>query len=448
MEKKTVIIVGAGLAGSLMAIYLVRRGYQVKVYESRADMRKSTVQAGRSINLALSDRGILALKGVDLDLDILKEAVPMPGRMLHSVEGDLTYAPYGKNEDQYINSISRAGLNMQLMDQAESYDGVELYFNMRCESIDLEKTQANFTDLETGQSIEATASFIIGGDGANSAVRRSMINSIPDFDQQVDWLDHGYKELTIPAGENSAFRIEKNALHIWPRGNYMLIALPNNDGSFTCTLFFPMTGSPSFEELQSDEQIQQFFEEQFGDAVPFLDHLIEEFHRNPVGKLGTLTCSPWIYKDKVALIGDAAHAIVPFYGQGMNASFEDCRILDQCLENTSSIADAFALYYKERKENGDAIGALAIENFYEMRDHVADPVFRRKRTLEFELENTFSDYASKYSLVTFHPEVTYHSARQLGNKQDSFLMEYCREGLPEISADVLKNLHTKLSALK
>ena len=448
MENKTVIIVGAGLAGSLMAIYLVRRGYRVKVYESRPDMRKSTGQAGRSINLALSDRGILALKGVELDLDILKEAVPMPGRMIHSVEGELTYAPYGKNEDQFINSISRAGLNIQLMNQAETYPGVDIYFNMRCDSVDVDQASAEFTNMSTGEKEQVSASFIIGGDGANSVVRRSMIDRVEGFYQQVDWLEHGYKELTIPAGNGQSFRIEKHALHIWPRGNYMLIALPNNDGSFTCTLFFPMTGSPSFEELQNDDLIQQFFDKQFGDAVPYLDNLVHEFKSNPVGKLGTLTCGPWIHKDKVVLIGDAAHAIVPFYGQGMNASFEDCRILDECIGKTSSIAEAFQLYFAERKDNGDAIGALAIENFYEMRDHVADPIFRRKRNLEFELENTFSDYASKYSLVTFHPEVSYKSARELGNKQDAFLMELCREGQVTLSEDALKDVHKKLSSLK
>lgn len=429
MEKAPVIIVGAGLAGSLMAIYLAQKGLAVEIFESRPDMRKTAISAGRSINLALSDRGILPLQEVGVIDKVMAEAVKMPGRMLHSVEGKLQFAPYGKDSSQYINSISRGGLNQLLMTEAESYEGVNIHFNQKCTDINFDSCTVTTEDYITKEKKTFTGCTIIGGDGANSAVRNALEKEIEGYKAKVDWLEHGYKELSIPPMKDADFALEKNALHIWPRGNYMLIALPNADGSFTCTLFFPYHGEISFESLNSPQKVQAFFEEQFGDAVPHLVHLQEEFANNPVGKLGTLKCYPWIHSDKTALIGDAAHAIVPFYGQGMNASFEDCRVLNACIEEhgVGNWAAAYKAYQDLRKVNGDAIGDLAVENFYEMRDHVADPTFRKKRALEHILENTYEDYHSKYSLVTFQPDVSYAVARDLGNQQDALLMDLCKD---------------------
>lgn len=449
MEKAPVIIVGAGLAGSLMAIYLAKKGLSVEIFESRPDMRTTDISAGRSINLALSDRGILALQEVGVADKVMNEAVKMPGRLLHSKEGELKFAPYGKDDSQYINSISRGGLNQLLMTEAESYDNVQIHFNQKCVAVDFDKTSITVEDYQTQQQQTIFGCTIIGGDGANSAVRNAMEEQIEGYQSTVDWLEHGYKELTIPPMKNAQFALEKNALHIWPRGNYMLIALPNADGSFTCTLFFPHQGEISFESLNSPEKIQAFFEEQFGDAVPHLTNLQEEFAHNPVGKLGTLKCYPWIHSDKAALIGDAAHAVVPFYGQGMNASFEDCRILNACIEEhgTDNWAAVYQAYQKLRKANGDAIGDLAVENFYEMRDHVANPIFRKKRNLEHTLENTYEDYHSKYSLVTFQPQIPYTIAKELGNAQDSLLMELCQT-VEDTSTLDLEQVYLQLKNLK
>jgi len=449
MKEAPVIIVGAGLAGSLMAIYLAKKGLEVELFESRPDMRTTTISAGRSINLALSDRGIWPLREIGLDKQILDEAVAMPGRMLHDKAGNLQFAPYGKDTSQYINSIPRGGLNKMLMTAAEKYDNVNIHFNQECLDVDFDTTSVTVQDYNTKEKQTIQGCTIIGGDGANSIVRRSMVDKLDDYSDNVDWLEHGYKELTIPPTADGGFAIEKNALHIWPRGAYMLIALPNADGSFTCTLFFPLEGPKSFASLDTEDKIKSFFEEEFGDAVPLLPHLVDEFTNNPVGKLGTLKCYPWVVENKVALVGDAAHAVVPFYGQGMNASFEDCRVLNECIEKhgVGNWAAAYEEYNSLRKENGDAIGDLAVENFYEMRDHVADPVFRRKRALEHQLENTYEDYHSKYSLVTFHPEVPYKVAQQLGNKQDELLMKLCGETEDVTTLDI-PTVYQQLKALQ
>ncbi len=452
-QDKPVLIVGAGLAGSLMAIYLAKKGLQVAVYESRPDMRTMTMSAGRSINLALSDRGIKSLREVGVLKQVLQEAVPMPGRMLHSKEGVLKFAPYGKDSSQYINSISRGGLNKLLITAAESYENVTFYFNQSCVDVDFESVTITTEHYQTKERVVVAGATIIGGDGANSAVRQAMLNNLEGYSDRVDWLEHGYKELNIPATKDGGFAIEKNALHIWPRGEYMLIALPNADGSFTCTLFFPNQGNISFESLDTPEKIKAFFEEEFADAVPNLPHLLEEFANNPVGKLGTLHCNNWIYEDKAVLIGDAAHAIVPFYGQGMNASFEDCSALSACIDasmeqqGTPDWKSIYAQYFEHRKANGDAIGDLAVENFYEMRDHVANPVFRRKRELEHTLENDYDDYHSKYSLVTFKPDVSYKVASELGNKQDKLLMKLCQD-IDDVKKLDINTVYKQLKALR
>ncbi len=429
MSDLPVIIVGAGLAGSLMAIYLAKKGLKVAVYESRPDMRKTVMSAGRSINLALSDRGILALQEAGIADQVLLKAIPMPGRMIHSQKGDLSFSPYGKDSSQHINSISRGGLNELLMTEAEKYKEVSFYFNQKCIDVDFKQCCITVENPNNQEVKTIKGQTIIGGDGANSAVRTALCEQVEEATATVEWLEHGYKELNIPPIANRGFALEKNALHIWPRGHYMLIALPNPDGSFTCTLFFPHKGKISFEGLNSSEKVQAFFEEQFGDAVPHLKELLHEFENNEVGLLGTLSCTHWVYEDKAVLIGDAAHAVVPFYGQGMNASFEDCRVLSACIDKygLGNWSEIYAAYFDLRKANGDAIGKLAVENFYEMRDHVADPVFQKKRSLEHLLENTFEDYHSKYSLVTFCPQIDYKTAQDWGNKQDAFLMDFCKD---------------------
>jgi kynurenine 3-monooxygenase len=438
MKQPHILIAGAGLAGSLMAIYFAKRGWRVDIFESRSDMRKMQMVAGRSINLALSHRGIMALKEVGVTDEILKEAVKMPGRMLHDKAGNLKFAPYGKDETEYINSISRGELNKMLMTAAERYDDVKIHFNQTVLEVDFEQKMLTLQHTERGAIQTIKGDLIIGADGANSSIRQSMEKKIADYESNVEWLEHGYKELSIPAAEGGGFRIDRDALHIWPRGNYMLIALPNFDGSFTCTLFFPNEGPNSFASIDTVEKVRSFFQQEFADAVPHLTNLEQEFLNNPVGKLGTLKCFPWKVGGSVALIGDAAHAVVPFYGQGMNASFEDCRILNECIDEYGTDWEKVLAEYEDlRKINGDAIGDLAVENFYEMRDHVANPIFRRKRELEYILESKYPNYHSKYSLVTFHPEVPYSVAREKGNRQDDYLMYLCEdiESLEDLDYD-------------
>jgi kynurenine 3-monooxygenase len=442
-----IIIAGAGLAGSLMSIYLAKRGWKVDIFENRSDMRKTTNYAGRSINLALSHRGIQALKELGLEEFILEEAVKMPGRMIHDTLGNQFYAPYGRNENEFINSISRSGLNKILMTAAEQYENVRIFFNHEVQELDFNTKKLTVKDLETGKNKEIFADLIIGADGANSAIRHSMQKNIPNFQSHIEWLEHGYKELSIPANADGSFRLDKNALHIWPRGYYMMIALPNHDGSFTCTLFFPNEGPDSFATINTADKINDFFKREFPDAVPHLIDLEHEFLHNPVGKLGTLKCFPWKAGDAAVLIGDAAHAVVPFYGQGMNASFEDCRVLNDCINKYGTDWKLVLEEYESlRKINGDAIGDLAVENFYEMRDHVANPVFQRKRKLELLIENQFSDYCSKYALVTFRPDLPYSYALSQGNKQDEYLMKLC-ENLESVDGLDYEKIYKELKAL-
>ena len=446
MSNQKVIIIGAGLSGSLLAIYLAKRGIAADVYESRGDMRSSEKSAGRSINLALSNRGIAALKEIGLDEYMLAEAVPMSGRMIHATDGQTKLLPYSGRSGEYINSVSRFGLNIALINEAEKYDGVKFHFNEKCLDFDCKTGAAKF---ESG--VIAKGNTVIATDGAGSVVRDAMLHGgIPRFNFQQSWLEHGYKELHIPpvgtvSGSdllNPSFSnaeaqqvatasrsdMEKNALHIWARGAFMMIALPNFDGSFTCTLFLAHTGENSFEQLTDEKSLLDFFETNFADAIPLMPTLVEDFFTNPTGNLGTIKCFPWNVGGKALLLGDSAHAIVPFYGQGMNASFEDCRILNQLIEqhgtNWETVFDEFT---NARKPNADAIAQMAEENFYEMRDAVADPIFQKKRELETKLEQTFPDYFSKYSMVTFREDLPYTVARDKGNAQDKLLMEICSD---------------------
>lgn len=428
-----VIIIGAGLAGSLLSIYLAKRGIGVTVFEARPDIRREKVAAGRSINLALSDRGIAALREVGMDAFMLSEAVPMHGRMIHSHSGEIKLLPYSGRQGEYINSVSRTGLNIALMNEAEKYAGVQFVFNEQCTEFDPLSGEVSF---ESGRTYRADT--VIATDGAGSAVRDSFAKGLPGFDISQSFLEHGYKELQIPPGSTAdLFRIEKNALHIWPRHQFMMIALPNIDGSFTCTLFLAnrpdedkQTSGPSFYSLTNATSVIEFFEREFPDAVPLMPTLVEDFFANPTGHLGTVRCWPWHMDGKALLLGDAAHAMVPFYGQGMNCAFEDVRVLDSLLSEapTESPIDWQAIFERHcdlRKPDADAIQDLAEENFYEMRDATADPVFQRKRELETKLEQIYPDYFSKYSMVTFREDLPYSVAKEKGNTQDRLLMDVC-----------------------
>jgi kynurenine 3-monooxygenase len=412
-------IIGAGLVGSLLSIYLKKRGYEISVFERRPDMRRKGYEGGRSINLALSNRGIRALHEVGLEDELRKTAIPMHGRMMHNITGDLTYQPYGK-EGQYINSVSRSGLNRVLMTEAERV-GAKLFFEHKVEKVDFEKTTVTFSQ---GSTIKSEGfDCIIGSDGAFSAVRGSM--QLTDrFDFSQDYIDHGYKELTIPAGMSGRFQMEKNALHIWPRESYMLIALPNPDGSFTCTLFFPFQGTPSFESLRTDQQIMEFFESVFPDAAALIPDLLTDYHSNPTSSLVTMKCYPWV-RNQTLLIGDSAHAIVPFYGQGMNAGFEDCRVLNDLLAQLNGdLLNVLPVFQKLRKPDADAIAQLALDNFIEMRDLVGDADFLLRKKIEARLYERYPEkWIPLYSMVTFYDTIRYSEAYQTGQRQKKIMDE-------------------------
>ncbi len=425
MEKIT--LVGGGLSGSLLAVYLAKKGFEVNVFERRPDMRKNRISAGRSINLALSARGIRALQKVGLDGEVLKQAIPMYGRVMHPVQGDLTFQPYGK-EGQAIYSVSRGLLNIRLLELADEYPNIHLHFNHRCVEVDMDQGLTTFVN-EQGQEVQVKGDRIIGTDGAFAATRGRL--QITDrFNYQQSYLDHGYKELLIPPGEGGKFLMQKEALHIWPRGHFMMIALPNPPGDFTCTLFFPFEGEQSFSSLKTEEQVTQFFNQYFPDAVPLMPTLVEDFFNNPVSSLVTVKCYPWVKDDKLALLGDAAHAIVPFFGQGMNCAFEDCVVMDECLDQyPNDWGKAFATYQQRRKPNADAIADLAVQNFIEMRDRVGDPDFLRRKKIEHDLCERYPDrFKSQYEMVTFS-HIPYATALASGKVNDRILDTILMEGI-------------------
>lgn len=421
LSSKHIAISGAGLVGSLLALYLRKRGYQISVYERRGDMRRSDYVGGRSINLALSNRGLRALEEVGLAEELKKIAIPMHGRMMHDVKGNLSYQAYGK-EGQYINSISRSALNIALMNEAEKA-GVTFLFNHAIEKVDLVKTTLTTTNGQGLTDKELHFDLIIGADGAFSAVRDAFRTS-DRFDYQQFYIDHGYKELCIPAGESNSFQLEKNALHIWPRESFMLIALPNPDGTFTLTLFFPFEGTVSFDKIKTEKEILSFFETTFPDAKALMPSLLEDFQTNPTSSLVTVKCFPWV-KNKTVLIGDAAHAIVPFFGQGMNAGFEDCRILNQLLDQHKDNWDTvLPVFQQQRKPDGDAIAQLALNNFIEMRDLVADKEFLLRKKIEAKLHELYpTKWIPLYSMVTFYENIRYSDAYATGLKQKQIMDE-------------------------
>ncbi|MFM7194003.1 MAG: FAD-dependent oxidoreductase [Bacteroidota bacterium] len=417
---KKIAIAGAGLVGSLMSLYLVRRGYAVTLYERRPDFRKAGAYGGRSINLALSNRGLRALAEVGLADAMRTHALPMHGRMVHLLDGAGSFQAYGK-EGQYINSISRSELNRVVLDAAEA-SGVKTRFSCKITSVDFSAPSFSLM-TEVGAREDVYADLIIGADGAFSAVRGAM-QTTDRFDYAQSYIEHGYKELTIPAGANGDFQLDPGALHIWPRERYMLIALPNPDKTFTCTLFFPFEGSPSFFELSDDGKISEFFRTVFPDAAALMPGLLEDYRSNPASSLVTVRCYPWV-KDKTLLIGDAAHAIVPFYGQGMNAGFEDCRVLNGLLDQFADDWDqVLPAFQRMRKPDADAVSRLALDNFIEMRDLVADPAFILRKKIEGRLHAKFpGEWIPLYSMVTFHEEINYADAYNTGQRQKSVMDE-------------------------
>jgi kynurenine 3-monooxygenase len=413
------VLIGSGLAGGLLAAYLGRRGYEVDLYESRADPREGNIVGGRSINLALSTRGIYALEQIGIADEVLQHAIPMRGRMIHEKSGELHFVPYDVDPKKHINSIGRAALNTTVIEAGLRYSNVRVHFNYKCTDVDLDSTTAQLLNTSTSEPIKASGDAVIGVDGAFSAVRAAMHRKIDNFQYEESYLAHGYKELTIPPAADGSWRMEKNALHIWPRKSFMMIALPNPDNSFTCTLFWEFEGPRSFATTKTDEDVRRFFDDEFPDAVPLMPALLEDFRQNPTGSLVTIRCAPWFYRDRVCLVGDAAHAVVPFYGQGMNAAFEDCVVLDECLERYPQDRQrTFAEYFGRRKQNADALADLAIENFIEMRDKTASRVFRAKKKLDHFLEAALPGiYLPLYTMVTF-TRMPYAEAAQRARRQD------------------------------
>ena len=425
---KNITIIGAGLVGTLLGIYLSKRGNKVSIYERRPDMRKATISAGRSINLALSDRGIKALEEVGIMEEIRKIAIPMDGRQMHIADGSTPYQPYGK-DGQFINSVSRGELNCKLMDLAEQH-GVQIFFDEKCEHIDWAENEVHFVNDESTSTIKSD--LIFGSDGAYSAARLAHQLQHDRFQYEQYYIDFGYKELNIPAGKDGSFLLEKNALHIWPRGNYMMIALPNIDGSFTCTLFFPFEGEASFKTIDTKQKVQAFFDKTFGDVSGLMPTLQQDFFNNPTSSLITVKCFPWIREDKFALIGDAAHAIVPFFGQGMNCGFEDCSVLNSLIDKHHEDWEKILNEFQQlRKPDADAIADLAINNFVEMRDKVGDPKFLLQKKIEANVSKKYpGKWIPAYAQVTFSPHIRYSEALKNGINQEKIMKDIM--SLPDI----------------
>lgn len=439
----TIQILGAGPVGCLAATLLSQRGFQTRIYERRSDSRKQGAYGGRSINLALSDRGFMSLAKAGLDGEIKSVGLPMSGRMVHHKGGQVGYQPYGQ-EGQAIYSVSRSGLNFKLMDLAEAH-GIPIHFEARCLEVDLVQKSLQMESPQ-GQHRE-TYSVLLGTDGAYSALRGSL-QKTDRFDYSQTYLPHGYKELHIPPTASGDFAMDPGGLHIWPRGQYMMIALPNPDRSFTCTLFMPYEADPGrgvrvgLNDLHTDEAVQAFFEEDFADTLPLMPDLLRDFHHNPTSSLMTVRCAPWNY-DAALILGDAAHAIVPFYGQGLNAGFEDVRVLTDFLDQaelqpdseTGLWAEVFAAFAQARKADADAIAQLALDNFVEMRDKVADPRFVYQKRLEARMQERHPQrWIPLYSQVTFQPEIPYHQAYRHGQDQQHF-MDRILDQIPEESRE-------------
>ncbi len=437
LSQKTITIIGAGLVGSLLAIYCARRGMKVQLFERRTDprikLKLGTVGEGRSINLAISKRGIDALTRLGIEKEVLEEAIPMPGRMMHSPNGELTYQAYGQTDADCINSISRGWLNCFLLDKAAVMPGVEIHFEQKIQAVDLD--QKSFTLVESAAHKERKIFYerLIGTDGSASAVRKSL-HKKTNFQMTEDELSHGYKEFVMPAKAPGQHKIEKNALHIWPRGSHMMIALPNKDGSYTCTLFLAnseKTAADHFDKLKTPDDVKEFFTKNYADFCDLVPDYVEQYFEHPQAKMATLKCDQWFYKDSVLLMGDASHAIVPFFGQGMNCGFEDVVAFDRLLGTSSSWSELFQDFFAKRKTNADAIADMAVENFTEMSSKTADPKFLYQKKVEKRLQDTFpEDYQSRYTMVSFSL-TPYRMAYQAGLAQAEILNSITEKYYPQ-----------------
>lgn len=449
---KNILVIGAGLCGSLLTLRLAQRGFNVTLIEKRPDLRKVTLDAGRSINLALSNRGLRSLRLAGVENAVQELLIPMTGRMIHEKSSGKTFlSPYSGRKDEYINSVSRPGLNKLLLNEIDKMPNVKTVFNLECLEVDFDTPSATFREFGTNKEYSYTADVIFGTDGSGSAVRASMIHD-PSFLFSISqqWLSHGYKELEILPSENNDYKIYKNALHIWPRGEYMLIALPNLDGSFTVTLFLPHKNSEhSFETLNSPEKVEEFFQKEFPDVLQLIPNLTEQFFHNPIGILGTIKCSPWHRSGKVLIMGDAAHAMVPFYAQGMNSSFEDVAVFDEILSKYESDLDkgyetwnkVFEEFQTARIPNAASICDLSLDNFEEMKAHTGLEIFQEKRKLEIAFESELpEEYNSKYSLVTFRDEIPYADALARGRAQDTAILSLLHNNELEDSLSLKEKL--------
>jgi kynurenine 3-monooxygenase len=424
-RRDPITIVGAGLAGTLLATLLARRGHAVRVFERLPDMRSSTLPAGRSINLALAARGIRALELAGVMDRVRPLLIPMPGRMLHAFDGALTFAPYGQGAHEVIYSVSRPELNRILIDAAERA-GVQIRFRTAAVGAEIRHRTLVLRDEVSGRLEEVPLHRVIAADGAGSVVRRALVSEL-EVPSSEELLRHGYKELRLPPGAGATHQIEKHALHVWPRGGFMLIALPNRDGSFTVTLFLPHHGEESFASLTEPARVAQFFRRHFPDVCGLLPALTEEFLQHPTGIMGTVRCERWSIEDQLLLIGDAAHAITPFHGQGMNCAFEDCRELVALLGTATHWSTAFRSFEQDRRPHTNAIADMAIENYLEMRDTVRDPQFHLQRALSLELERRFPKrFVPRYSMVMFHDEIPYAVAMERGRIQNKILAQLTR----------------------
>ena len=421
MEKK-IIIVGAGLVGSLWAVYMRKAGYKVVIYERRSDIRKAEISAGKSINLALSARGWNSLNAAGIKADIEKIAIPMSGRIMHSEEGELTYQPYGKKEEA-MYSVSRGHLNAIMMDLAEEKGNSTIHYNHQCLNADLKNGKITLKNLLTDEIFEDQADVVFAADGAYSAIRYNSMQKVDRFNFSQFYVEDGYKELLLPAGKDGSYQIEKNALHIWPRGRFMLIALPNEDGSFTCTLFMPYENHEhAFNDLDTDEKVDDFFKKVFPDFYDMMPNLVENWHQNPLSSMSITRCFPWTM-GKFALLGDSAHATVPFYGQGMNAGFEDCFVMWELYNKCGNWKETFQEFQKIRKPDGDALQDLSLDNYYVMRDHVADKKFLLQKKIEAKLHKNYPDkWIPLYSQVSFST-IRYSEAYKNGKKQEKIMKE-------------------------
>ena len=416
---RAVNIVGAGLAGALLALLLARRGLRVTLYERRPDPRQAAPERGRSINLALAARGMRALERAGVMERVRPLLIPMRGRMVHEPSGHAALQPYGQHEHEVIFSVGRAALNRVLIEEAARHADVSVHFNQQCLGADMPAQRLRFRDQSSGATRDVALSPTIATDGAGSAVRASLA-AAGLLSVREQWLEHDYKEFTVPPA--AAGTLERHALHIWPRGGFMLIALPNTDGSFTATLFLAREGAQSFAALGTPQAVTEFFSREFADALRLLPDLPAQFAAHPQGQLGTVHTAPWHLKGQVLLLGDAAHAIVPFHGQGMNAAFEDCSVLDELLARHDDWQGLFGEFERSRRPNTAAIARMALENYTEMRDSVLDARFVRRKVIAMALERRFPGrFIPRYSMVMFHPEIPYAEALRRGEVQAQLL---------------------------